>query len=160
MWEGSRRTRAREGGPVRMKRLFVYCLVAAIALPAAPLGLAAEKDIDLDSNPLTGQESSVETNVLQSFPVEIENVITNNSPGTAFTFRWPGAGPGGFDSVLTIGPDVGTKWTWTTVSQVYSITAPAEFEVDDRGVSVFGAPPSGISPPPGERVFDVPGKSI
>ena len=87
-----------------LKRLFVYCLVFAIAMPIAQFGNASEQRIDLDGNPLNGAESTVETNVLQSFPVEIENVVHNNAVGRGFSFEIPGAGPGGFQSFVTSGP--------------------------------------------------------
>ncbi|MEE8411296.1 MAG: hypothetical protein V3S47_02255 [Acidobacteriota bacterium] len=140
-------------------RLFIYCLVFAVTVPVAPLGFAAEQKIDLDGNPLNGNESTVETNVLQSFPVEIENIIFNNA-GSGFTFEWPGAGPGGFESFLTAGPDVGTKWIWTTVSQVFSIVSPATFEMDSREIPVFGSGLGGVQLPDSGGVFDLPGKSI
>ncbi len=139
----------------------VFFLIAVLAMPLAPPAGTAEQRIDLDGNPLNGKESTVQTNVLQSFPVEVENIIFNNAGGAGFTFEWPGAGPGGFQSLLTSGPDVGTKWTWTTVSQVYSITSTGMFRVDPREVPVYGTGMAGISTPGiGGGAFDLPGKSI
>ena len=144
-----------------LKRLYVYCLIAAITVPLAPLGFTAEQKIDLDGNPLNGKESTVQTNVLQSFPVQVENIIFNNAMGSGFSFEWPGAGPGGFSSFITDGPDVGTKWTWTTVSQVYTVVTPGSFLADPRQVNVFGSGLGGIQAP-GDTggTFALPGKSI
>lgn len=142
------------------------CIVAilAIAIGGASFVGAAEQNIDLDGNPANGDESRLETNVLQSYPVKIENVIFNNAADETFTFIWPGAGPGGFDAFVTPGPDVGIKWEWTTLSQVYSIQAPIEFvpagEDDPRGIGVFGAPPPTVQLPAEPRTFIAPGKSI
>jgi hypothetical protein len=130
----------------------------------SPLGHAAEATIDLDGDPANGEESLIETNVLQAFPVEVENVITNNASGEAFIFVWAGAGPGGFTSVLFPGPDVGTKWEWSTVSQVYPILSPATFVPGDdpRELPIFGGPDDGIDEEEVETVVfnDVPGRSI
>jgi hypothetical protein len=132
-------------------------------VPVLPPARAAQVDVDLDDDESNGAESRIETNVLQAFPVEVENVITNNASGDAFIFVWPGAGPGGFTSVLFPGPDVGTKWEWSTVSQVYPILSPATFypSEDPRELPVFGAPQTGIGEDVEERTFgDVPGRSI
>jgi hypothetical protein len=120
---------------------------------------AAESNIDLDGNPANGDESRVVTRVLGSFPVQVENVVYNNATGDSFIFRWPGAGPGGFESFVSRGPGVGVKWEWTTVSQVYSIQSAVEFVKESRGVPVFGAPSGGIRPET-TGIFDGPGKSI
>jgi hypothetical protein len=154
-----RKSRLRSG----VTRAFVLAL--AITIPLVPFSIAIEQRIDLDGNPLNGNESTVETNVLQSFPVQIENVIFNNATGSEYSFSWPGAGPGGFDAILTAGPGVGTKWTWTTVSQVYTIVSPAAFQLgngttDPFEMPVFGQLPNGVQGPAGQIVFDVPGKSI
>jgi len=156
-----RQNRLRSG----VTRALVLGLALAITIPLVPFSVAIEQRIDLDGNPLNGAESTVETNVLQSFPVQIENVLHNNAPGFGFSFDWPGAGPGGFDAILTAGPDVGTKWTWTTVSQVYTIVSPASFVLDTSaaggsGLPVFGQPPSGVQGPGGPLVVELPGKSI
>lgn len=135
-------------------------LLVAVLCAFPPISDAAETKIDLDGNAANGAESKIETNVLAAFPVEIENIIFSNARGGGFTFFWPGAGPGGFDSVLVGGPDVGTKWQWTTVSQVFTVLTPATF-VPVRAVPTFGDPPDGVqSTQSGERVFMVPGKSI
>jgi len=142
-----------------LRDFLVYTVIAAIALPIVPSVRGAERDIDLDGNLANGAESRVVTRVLQTFPVEIENVIHNNANGESYTFKWPGAGPGGFGSYVTAGPDVGTKWEWSTISQVYSIESPVSF-VPARGLAVVGAPPQGIQVVGGgSGVFVVPGKS-
>ena len=145
----------------RLRSFPVYALVAALLLPAVP-SRAAEQAVDLDGNPLNGAESRVETRVLQTYPVKIENVIYNNAAGQSFLFDWDGAGPGGFASFVVPGPNVGTKWEWTTVSQVYSIQSPVTFRKDTRGLPSFGSPPGGIqvTPPTSGGSFMVPGKSI
>src|SRR6516164_8919027 len=102
------------------------------ALAAVALGLivsalpatAATTTVDLDAQTANGSESQCDLNVLQSFPVKIENVVTNRAIGDAFNFSWPSAGPGGFTSSATPGTagGVGAKWTWTTNQTVYSFT--------------------------------------
>ena len=139
----------------------LICLLAAVATFALLPAYGVSVQIDLDDDPSNGDESTVETKVLQSFPVKIENVIVNNTSGASFTFNWLGAGPGGFSSILTPGPDVGTKWAWSTVSQVYSISTNGSFVEDARGIPVFGSPPGGfVSPGGNARLFALPGKSI
>ena len=144
----------------RFLRIVLCLALVAGTLPLSTPGFAAEARIDLDGNPVNGAESTVETKVLQSFPVMIENIIFNNTRGREFTFFWPGAGPGGFESILTSGPDVGTKWQWTTVSQVFTVQSPATF-VQERTVQSFGGMQDGVQASGGaEREFMVPGKSI
>ena len=150
---------------MRMGQLKGHVVVAlSLLLVCPPFLFAADQKIDLDGNPINGQESMVETNLLQTFPVRVENVVHNNTWGIPFSFDWPGAGPGGFDSILTVGPDVGTKWEWTTLSQVYSIQTPAIFTPNLREVGTFGAPGGGVQTiggvSNGPREFSVPGKSI
>ena len=130
----------------------------AIALSLSSSVGSAETDINLDGNAANGEESKVSTKVLQTFPIEIENKVVNNAAGKSFTFVWAGAGPGGFTSFLTMGPGVGTKWEWSTVSQVYSIETPVSFH-NPREIPVFGGMGGGIQIG-GDPVFDVPGKSI
>lgn len=143
----------------RFGRLVVGLFVLFCA--AAVVALAATAKLDLDGNPANGAESTVETNVLQSYPVVVENVVFNNALGMAFSFDWPGAGPGGFGSILTTGPDVGTKWEWSTVSQVYTIQASATFVESGRQLPAFGQPSGGfVTPGGGQRSFTLPGKSI
>jgi len=140
-------------------------LIAGMALflgilAIVPLLMAADQPINLDENSTNGAESTVSTRVLQTYPVRIENTVHNNASGESFTFRWPGAGPGGFASAVTAGPDVGVIWTWTTVYQVYSIDSPITF-TPVRTLNVFGMPPQGVQVPGGnEGLFTVPGKSI
>ena len=112
-------------------------------MPIAPLVQGAAQEIDLDGNPANGPESTVETRVLSTFPVEVENVITNNVAGAGFDFKWDGGGPGGFRSFVPPGPDVGTIWHWATSVQVYSIQSPIVF-TPTRGVSVIGSRPGGV----------------
>src|SRR5262245_57613191 len=127
-------------GP-RMKGLtaFVVCLGLITAPWVAVLVRAADQPIDLDKNAANGAESQVSTKVLQTFPVKSENTVYNNAPGSAYKFKWGGAGPGGFNSLVTAGPGVGTSWVWTTAYQVYSIQSPVVF-TPTRSLPVFGAP--------------------
>jgi hypothetical protein len=95
-------------------------LLLLSSLPAA----AATKTIDLDAQAANGAESKCDLNVLQTFPVMVENVITNRAVGDAFNFSWPSAGPGGFSSAAAPGTSggVGAKWVWTTNQTVYAFT--------------------------------------
>jgi len=105
-------------------RLSVGLLALALTL-FSPIGLhAASKAVDLDGNAANGAESQCDLNVLQTFPVMIENRVTNKSGGNAFAFSWPSAGPGGFTSSVTAGTTggVGAKWVWTTNQSVFSYT--------------------------------------
>lgn len=141
----------------------LWLLVLGTMMAAGCLGSlqAAEKRIDLDGNPINGEESSVSTRILSTFPVQIRNTISNNALGDSFTFDWTGAGPGGFSSFVSTGPGVGTIWSWTSVTQVYSIESPVRF-LPARAVPVFGAPATGVEPIGGdeEGLFIVPGKSL
>jgi stigma-specific protein Stig1 len=97
--------------------------VGALLLSASVSAVvAATKTVDLDAQPTNGAESKCELNVLSSFPVRIENVVTNNAVGEGFEFKWFSAGPGGFISSVAPGtvPGVGTRWTWTTNQTVYA----------------------------------------
>jgi len=91
-----------------------------LVLPA----LAATKTVDLDAQAANGEESQCDLNVLQTFPVQIENKVTSRAIGDTFDFSWRSAGPGGFTSSLAPGTagGVGAKWTWTTNESVYSYT--------------------------------------
>jgi len=141
-----------------VRKMLVHCLVIAVAMP--PLAWGSEQSIDLDGDPANGAESRVETRVLSTFPVQVENVITNNASGQSFSFKWDGAGPGGFDSEVVTGPDVGVIWNWSTSVQVYSVQSPITF-TPTRGVAVFGTRPGGVQAPgAGNGEFMVPGKSI
>jgi hypothetical protein len=140
----------------------VLCAIAiAAGVALVQHAQATDQTIDLDGNAANGQESKITTKVLQTYPVEIENTIFNNAPGSSYTFKWPGAGPGGFASYVTAGPGVGTKWTWSTVYQVYSIQSPVKF-TPARSLSVLGSPIQGVQTvgPPNNGSFMVPGKSI
>lgn len=101
-------------------------LAAAIVLSAAlpSTGRAATKTVDLDGQITNGSESQCDLNVLSTFPVRVENVVTNKAVGDSFDFSWKSAGPGGFTSSVTPGSTggVGAKWTWTTNQTVYSFT--------------------------------------
>src|SRR4029077_10552697 len=77
--------------------------VLAIAVFTCTSAIAATKNVDLDGNAANGAESQCELNVLQTFPVMIENRVTNKSAGDAYSFSWPSAGPGGFTSSVTAG---------------------------------------------------------
>jgi hypothetical protein len=96
---------------------------AAMVLSAAAV-FAATKTVDLDAQTVNGAESKCDLNVLSSFPVRIENVVTNKAVGEAFDFTWKSAGPAGFTSSVTAGTTggVGAKWVWTTNQTVYSYT--------------------------------------
>jgi hypothetical protein len=106
---------------IRFSSIAVVCWLALLASTAAH---AASKAVDLDGNTANGAESVCELNVLQTFPVMIENKVTNKAGGDAFAFVWPSAGPGGFSSSVTAGTTggVGAKWVWTTNQSVYSYT--------------------------------------
>lgn len=110
-------------GLTRIPRFGIAAGFAAACLLASNAS-AASKAVDLDLQSANGAESSCALNVLQTFPVKIENVVTNKAIGDAFNFSWPSAGPGGFTSSATAGTSggVGAKWTWTTNQTVYSYT--------------------------------------
>jgi hypothetical protein len=140
----------------------ILCVLAAATGPSlVPRAWATDQPIDLDKNPANGQESKVTTKVLTTFPVQIENTIYNNAPGSSYTFAWDGAGPGGFSSYVTQGPGVGTKWVWSTVYQVYSIQSPMAF-TPARALPSFGSNLPGVTTigPVNQGSFIVPGKSI
>ena len=143
--------------------LAIYGAAIAILLVGMPYALASEQPIDLDENLTNGEESIVRTKVLGTSPVVIENVIFNNTDGQSFRFYWRGAGPAGFNSQLTPGPDIGTKWTWSTVSQVFTITTPVNFVENSHEITAFGGTTQGIQDDAffdQGLVFEVPGKSI
>lgn len=96
----------------------------ALLLLACGIANAATQPVDLDAQAVNGAESACELNVLASFPVQIENKVTNRTAGDAFTFSWPSAGPGGFSSSVTPGTagGVGAKWVWTTNQSVFAFT--------------------------------------
>jgi hypothetical protein len=98
--------------------------VSALGLLASIGAHTATKTVDLDGNPANGAESQCDLNVLQTFPVQVENRVTNKSGGDSFGFSWPSAGPGGFTSSITAGTPggVGAKWVWTTNQSVFSYT--------------------------------------
>ena len=111
-------------GVARVTRLAGLLGVAAL-LAAWPTGAsAATKTVDLDAQPANGAESKCDLNVLSTFPVKIETVITNKARGDSFDFSWASAGPGGFTSSAEAGTlgGVGAKWTWTTAQTVYAYT--------------------------------------
>jgi hypothetical protein len=94
----ARRTRWQAALPLAL-------LLAASSMPVA----AATKTIDLDAQSTNGAESKCDLNVLQTFPVQIENVVTNKAVGDAFNFSWPSAGPGGFSSASAPGTLTGRR---------------------------------------------------
>jgi hypothetical protein len=101
------------------------CLgLISISLFTSSGSFAATKAVDLDGNAANGAESQCELNVLQTFPVMIENKVTNRSVGDAYAFSWLSAGPGGFTSSVPAGTiaGVGAKWVWTTNQSVFSFT--------------------------------------
>src|SRR6476659_8882186 len=85
-------------------------LMSAAFHPAA----AASKNVDLNGDGTA--ESPVSLTVVTTYPVKIQNKITNKAVGQGFTFGWPSAGPGGFSSRLAAGTStgVGAIWTWET----------------------------------------------
>src|SRR5688572_24431241 len=140
--------------------LAITTILLAAAVSVTTFLQAADQPINLDENSANGAESKVSTKVLQTYPVRIENTVYNNAAGEAFTFKWPGAGPGRFASFVSAGPGVGTIWTWSTVYQVYSIDSPVTFS-PVRSIPVFGAPAGGVvSSPSTDGSFTAPGKSI
>src|SRR5260221_8221101 len=96
----------------------------SVALPTGPGTRAATKAVDLDANPANGAESQCDLNVIQTFPVMVENKVTNRSGGEACSFAWASAGPGGFSSSVPPGTTagVGAKWVWTTNQSVFGYT--------------------------------------
>jgi hypothetical protein len=105
------------------RKLAFGVLLSAVTL-LSPSTHAATKAVDLDGNAANGAESQCDLNVLQTFPVKIENKVTNKAVGDAYNFSWRSAGPGGFTSSVTPGSagGVGSKWVWTTNQSVYSYT--------------------------------------
>ena len=101
------------------RRLAARALVFLVSFSAA---VAATKTVDLDAQPTNGAESKCELNVLSSFPIRIENVVTNSAVGEGFEFKWFSAGPGAFISSVAPGTvaGVGTRWVWTTNQTVYA----------------------------------------
>jgi len=83
---------------------------------------AATKMLDLDGNPANGAESQCDLNVLATFPVQVENKVTNRAAGDSYSFEWRSAGPGGFISSVPAGTTggVGSRWVWTTNQSVFS----------------------------------------
>jgi hypothetical protein len=75
----------------KLRKLLVPSLVIAVAMP--PVALGSDQSIDLDGDLANGAESRVETRVLSTFPVQVENTVFNNTVGQ-YSFRWAGAGPG------------------------------------------------------------------
>ena len=98
--------------------------MAGLILASAPNAVASTQQIDLDGQASNGAESKCDLNVLSSFPVKVENVVTNKAVGLAFEFSWLSAGPGGFTSACAPGTaaGVGAKWTWTTNQSIFSYT--------------------------------------
>jgi hypothetical protein len=103
-------------------RLAAWALGITVLAPS--LAGAATKAIDLDAETANGAESRCDLNVLSTFPVRIENVVTNRALSSAFDFAWASAGPGGFTSSVAPGTagGVGARWTWTTNQSVYAFT--------------------------------------
>ena len=136
------------------------CLLLATALLLSSPALGqVSSNVDLDGIPMNGDESTVETTVLNSnSPIKIENRITNNA-GAGYSFDWPGAGPGGFCSVLRPNVGGGTTWTWETTLNLYNISTPIVF-TPELEVPVFGQPSGGVQNVGSDLSFAVPGKSI
>lgn len=102
-----------------------FALFALFAVTGGRLAIAASKTVDLNGDGTA--ESPVSLSILSTFPVKVQNKITNKAVGQGFTFQWPSAGPGGFSSRLAPGSagGVGAIWTWQTTQQVYSFTGNA-----------------------------------
>ena len=67
--------------------------VSSLALLAC-VGHAPRRRLWISTpTPANGAESQCDLNVLQTFPVQVENRVTNKSGGDAFGFSWPSAGP-------------------------------------------------------------------
>src|SRR5262245_57402863 len=111
-------------GAHRLERLRPYSTTLFAMLLACGIARAATKPVDLDAQAANGAESACDLNVLSTFPVQIENKVTNRTAGDSFTFTWASAGPGGFTSSVTPGTTggVGAKWVWTTNQSVFSFT--------------------------------------
>ena len=126
--------------------MFAKGLAATAALFLLSVGTAsaATKTVDLDAQPTNGAESKCDLNVLSTFPVRIENVVTNKAVDQAFEFTWKSAGPGGFTSSLAPGTvgGVGARWTWTTNQTVYAYTG-TDCENDICFVKTLGPGPAG-----------------
>jgi hypothetical protein len=105
-------------------KAFPFAALLVATLLDHGIGRAATQPVDLDALPANGAESMCSTDVLQTFPVKIQNKVTNRSNGDAFTFAWPSAGPGGFTSSVTAGTTngVGAIWVWTTDQSVIGFT--------------------------------------
>ena len=106
-------------------RFFAHrCALFVAAILTCWPATATTKTVNLDGNSANGNESQCDLNVLQTFPVKIENKITNRAVGAAFSFAWNSAGPAGFKSSVVAGTTAGKgiKWTWTTNQPVYSFT--------------------------------------
>lgn len=107
----------------RTFRAYLLALTSwALLLGDPGTARAVSKNVDLGGDGTA--ESVVSLTVVSSSPVKIQNKIKNSQVGEAFTFRWPSAGPGGFNSSLASGTSsgVGAIWTWQTTQQVYSFT--------------------------------------
>jgi hypothetical protein len=105
--------------------VLAFAPIAGLMLAAG--ARAATTPVDLDANAANGAESQCDLNVLQTFPVMIEDKVTNRTNGDAFNFAWASAGPGGFSSSVPAGTTggVGAKWVWTTNQSVYAFTGSA-----------------------------------
>jgi hypothetical protein len=108
-----------------MFRVRIATLALAGILAVRPMtAFASTQNVDLDAQASNGSESKVDLNVLTSFPVKVENIVTNKAVGYSFDFSWLSAGPGGFTSSCAPGTagGVGAKWTWTTNQTIFSFT--------------------------------------
>ncbi len=131
----------------------------AVALLACPLAVAATRTVDLDGNGTA--ESSCILNVVTSSPAKIENIVTNNSVGNAFSFVWKSAGPGFFTSSVvaptTTSPSKSTKWTWQTLSVIYSYTGSGACPGSNDICFTKTAGPAAVTT---RGPFSVPGRSL
>src|SRR5262245_36887013 len=93
----------RREGWTAMCRKGLVAIAALVVSLSSLTAFAVTKTVDLDAQTANGAESKCDLNVLSSFPVQIENVVTNKAVGDSFIFNWLSAGPGGFNSSVTPG---------------------------------------------------------
>ena len=138
-------------------RLHAFLVILAVAAAFGVLAAwAASKSVDLDGKTTNGAESTVTLTVVTTYPVKIENKVTNKAIGDAFSFNYASAAPGGFSSNLPAGTStgVGVKYTWQTGSTVVSYTGTA------CGNDICFTKTAGPDPITSRGPFSVPGRSL
>ena len=139
------------------QRLHSLLVVLAIAAAFGVLAAwAASKSVDLDGKTTNGAESSVALTVVTTYPVKIENKVTNKAIGDAFSFNYASAAPGGFSSNIPAGTStgVGVKYTWQTGSTVVSYTGTTCTN------DICFTKTAGPDPITSRGPFSVPGRSL